>query len=174
VIRTSADPLAVASAVKHEIRNVDPDQGVLEVSKMSSVMADSIARPRLQAVLLGGFGALALILACVGLYGVIAYSVEQRRREMGVRLALGAERGSVLRLVLREGLSLTLVGLAVGLAGSLGVTRYLRTLLFEVQPADPLVFAFVAAVLIFTSAAACYVPARRATRVDPALALRDQ
>jgi ABC-type antimicrobial peptide transport system permease subunit len=174
VIRTDTDPLTVAAAVRREIHNIDPDQGVLQVDTMESVLADSIARPRFQAVLLGAFGILALVLASVGLYGVISYSVEQRRREMGVRLALGAEPRLVARLVLREGLTLTIAGLALGLAASLGVTRYLRTLLFEVQPTDPAVFAFVSAVLILTSAAACYVPARRATRVDPALVLRDQ
>jgi ABC-type antimicrobial peptide transport system permease subunit len=120
------------------------------------------------------FGALALVVACVGLYGVLAYSVEQRRRELGIRLALGAEPRSVQRLVLGEGLRLTTLGIAGGMVGGIAVTRVLETLLYEVSPNDPAVLVGVAALLLTIAAAACYLPARRATRVDPAIVLRDQ
>ena len=141
---------------------------------MEQVVSDSVANIRLQTILLGAFAALALLLASVGLYGVISYSVEHRRREMGVRLALGAGRGLVLRLVLSQGLRLTTAGLVAGLTGALVLTRYLETLLYEVRPTDPGVFAAVFGVLIATSMVACYVPARRAMRVDPAIVLRDE
>lgn len=141
---------------------------------MEQVVSDSVANIRLQTILLGAFAALALLLASVGLFGVISYSVEQRRREVGIRLALGAGRGSVLRLVLGQGLRLTTAGLVAGLAGALVLTRYLETLLYEVQPTDPGVFAAVFGVLVATAIVACYVPARRATRVDPAVVLRDE
>ena len=135
---------------------------------------DSIANARLQTILLGAFAVLALVLASVGLYGVVSYSVEQRRREMGVRIALGALRGSVMSLVLGQGLRMTTAGLVVGLLGALALTRYLEALLYEVRPTDPAVFAGVFGVLIATAAIACYVPARRATQVDPATILRDE
>ena len=147
---------------------------MLQVDTMERVIADSVARPRLQAALFGSFGVLALVLACVGLYGVISYSVEQRRREMGVRLALGARRRRVLQLVMTEGLRLTIIGLAAGLVGALIVARSLGSMLFEVRPTDPPVFAVVGLSLLATAMAACAVPAWRATRVDPAVALRDE
>jgi len=129
---------------------------------------------RLQTVLLGAFAALALLVASVGLYGVISYSVEQRRREVGVRLALGAGRGSLMTLIVRQGLRLTMTGLIVGLGGALLLTRFLETLLYEVRPTDPGVFAAVFGVLVATAMTACWLPARRATRVDPAITLRDE
>lgn len=173
VVRTTADPLTLVSAVRRAIGEVNTAQGVLSVDTMETVVAESIASSRIQTVLLTAFGALALIVACVGLYGVLAYSVEQRRRELGVRLALGAAQGSVLRLVLGQGLKLTAVGIVAGVAGALAVTRVLKTLLFEVRPTDPAVFTMVAALLLATSAGACFIPALRATRVDPATVLRD-
>jgi putative ABC transport system permease protein len=174
VVRTTGEPLATVTAVREQIRAVNPNQGVSDIQTMEQVVLDSIANIRLQTILLGGFASLALLLASIGLYGVTSYSVEHRRREMGVRLALGAGRGSVLRLVLGQGLRLTTGGLVVGLIGALAVTRYLETLLYEVQPTDPSVFAAVFGVLIATAMLACYLPARRATRVDPALVLRDE
>jgi putative ABC transport system permease protein len=174
VVRTTGVPLATVKAVREQIRAVNPNQGVSDIQTMEQVVSDSIANIRLQTILLGAFAALALVLASVGLYGVISYSVEHRRREMGVRVALGAGRGSILRLVLGQGLRLTAAGLAVGLSGAVAVTRYLETLLYEVQSTDPGVFAAVFGGLIATAMVACYVPARRATRVDPAVVLRDE
>jgi putative ABC transport system permease protein len=174
VVRTTGAPLATVNAVREQIRAVNPNQGVSDIRTMEQVVSDSVASIRLQTVLLGAFAALALLLATVGLYGVISYSVEHRRREMGVRVALGAGRGSVLRLVLGQGLRLTSAGLVVGLIGALGVTRYLETLLYEVEPTDPGVFAAVFVVLIVTAMVACCVPAHRAIGVDPAMVLRDE
>jgi putative ABC transport system permease protein len=174
VVRTTGEPLATVKAVREQIRAVNPNQGVSDVQTMEQVVSDSLANIRLQTMLLGAFASLALLLSSIGLYGVISYSVEHRRREMGVRLALGAGPGSVLRLVLGQGLRLTTGGLIVGLIGALAVTRYLETLLYEVRPTDPGVFAAVFGVLIATAIMACYMPARRATRVDPAVVLRDE
>jgi predicted permease len=174
VVRTLSDPMKLAAAVKAEIRAVDPNQGVLEARSMESVFAESIARPRFNALLLGLFGAIALALACVGIYGVISYSVEQRRREMGVRMAIGALPGAIFGLVLKEGLALAGIGIAIGLASAFALTRYLASLLFGVEPTDPGVFASVCALLTATAIVACYFPARRATRTDPVLALRDE
>lgn len=174
VVRTSGDPQAVASAVRQQIRNVDPEQGTLQTATMDQIVSDSVARPRLQALLLSAFAALALLLACVGLYGVIAYSVEQRRREIGVRLAIGAAPSAVLRLVVGEGLKLTIVGLIAGLAGALATGRYLGTLLYEIRSTDPAVFSGVAALLLLSAIGASYVPARRAMHVEPATILRDE
>jgi putative ABC transport system permease protein len=174
VVRTDGDPLRVASAVRRAVQDVNPAQGVSNVETMQAVVSESVASPRIQTVLMTAFGALALVVACVGLYGVLAYSVEQRRRELGIRLALGAEPRSVQRLVLGEGLRLTTLGIAGGMVGGIAVTRVLETLLYEVSPNDPAVLVGVAALLLTIAAAACYLPARRATRVDPAIVLRDQ
>jgi predicted permease len=174
VVRTVGDPLSVAAAVRARIRDIDPDQGVLSVGTMQALFEDSIARPRLQAVLVGAFAALALVMACVGLYGVLAYSVEQRRREMGVRVAIGASPKALLALVVGEGVRLTAAGLVLGLAGALVATRYLASLLYGVGPTDPAVFLGVGAVLLMVAAAASYVPARQAMGVDPVVVLRDE
>ncbi|PYQ00380.1 MAG: hypothetical protein DMF82_22335 [Acidobacteria bacterium] len=174
VVRTAGDPLAMAASVRREMARVDPEQGVLTVGTMQALLDDSIARPRLQAVLVGAFAGLALVMACVGLYGVLAYSVEQRRREMGVRVAIGASPKSLLGLVVSEGVRLTAAGLLLGLAGALAVTRFLASLLYGVRPTDPLVFLGVAVVLLLVAAAASYVPARQAMQVDPVVVLRDE
>jgi len=141
---------------------------------MDQVLSDYVAKPRLEAAVLGIFGVLALLLACVGTYAVISYSVEQRTREMGIRVAVGAAPQAILGMVLREGLWLAAVGIGAGMLSALALTRYLRSLLFAVTPTDPLVYTLVAAVLALTAFAGCYFPARRATRVDPALVLREE
>jgi ABC-type antimicrobial peptide transport system permease subunit len=138
------------------------------------LLASSVARPKLDATIMGVFGAIALALACFGIYAVISYSVEQRRREMGIRMALGAAPSGILGMVLREGMALTTAGIAIGIVASLGLTRYLSSLLYAVKPADPSVFAAVSIVLALAAAAGCYFPARRATRVDPAMVLREE
>jgi putative ABC transport system permease protein len=174
VVRTQGDPLAAVSAIRAQMRAVDPNQGTLDIRPMEQVLSESIARPKLDLTVLGIFGLLALVLASVGIYAVISYSVEQRRREMGIRLALGAVRGSILGLVVREAMSLAGIGVVIGTVAALGMTRYLRTLLFAIQPTDPIVFTSVAVVLGVAAIAGCYFPARRATRVDPAVVLREE
>jgi putative ABC transport system permease protein len=174
VVRTSGDPAFAAAAVREQVRRVDPEQGLLSVRPMEGVVADSIARPRLQALLLGGFAALALAMACLGLYGALAYSVEQRRREVGVRVAIGATPRRILRLVVGEGLRMTAVGLAIGAALALGLARYVSALLFGVTPTDPAVYAGVGTLLLAVAVVASCAPARRAMRVDPVVALREE
>jgi predicted permease len=174
VVRTHGDPMAVVSAVQAALREVDPDQGVARIMPMEQMLAGSIAGPRLQTILLGAFGMLGLVLACIGVYAVISYSVAQRMREMGIRLALGAAPNAIRALVLREGMSLALAGVAVGVLAALALTRYLSTLLYTVKATDPAVFAAVSVLLIATAAAGCWFPARRAYAVDPALVLREE
>ena len=174
LVRVNGDPAAAIEAVREQIHSAAPHQGIAEIANMEDVMADSIARPKLEVTVLGAFGLLALILACVGIYAVISYSVEQRSREMGIRLAMGAAPGSISRLVLREGLMLASMGIGLGVVAALLLTRYLQTLLYTITPTDPAVFAAVTAMLAGATAAGCYVPARRATRVDPAIVLREE
>jgi len=173
-VRTRLEPASAASAVEAAIHSVDPDEPVYNVRSMRDVEAASLSPQRLQIALIGLFAALALVLACMGIYGVMAYSVAQRTSEVGVRMALGAQAGNVLRLVLGEGLRLAVLGAAIGLAGSFFATRLLAGMLFGVAPSDPLTFASVALVLMAVAMVACYIPAWRATRVDPLVALRHE
>jgi predicted permease len=171
-IRASGDPLQIAHAVQAAIHRVDPDQAITHVKTMEQVFSDSVAQPRLQLVLLGIFGAVAGMLAAIGIYGVAAYSAAQRTREIGIRMALGARPGDVRRLVLREGLVLGAAGVAAGLAGALGLTRVLKSLLFETTPTDaPTLTLAVIAVLVL-ALVATLIPARRASRIDPMTTLR--
>jgi putative ABC transport system permease protein len=174
VVRTAGDPLSLVPAITEQIRRVDADQGVAEIHTMEDLVANSIARPRVQTMLMGLFGLLALTLASIGIYGVISYSVTQRTREIGIRLAIGALPAAIFSAVFKDGIRLTGFGLGIGLGAALGLTRYMRSLLFEVQPADPLVFAGVTGLLLLVAMAACYIPAARATRVDPAVVLREE
>jgi putative ABC transport system permease protein len=174
VVRTQGDPASAVAAVKGAMRQVDPDQGTAEIQSMEQMVSGAIAGPRLQAVLLGAFGALGLLLACVGIYAVISYSVAQRAREVGIRLALGAAPGAIRGMVLREGMLMAIAGIALGAAASFGLTRYLATLLYTVKPTDPTVFASVAGILALAAATGCWFPAHRATSVDPAVVLREE
>ncbi|HEV2445242.1 MAG TPA: FtsX-like permease family protein, partial [Candidatus Sulfopaludibacter sp.] len=174
LIRAAGDPRTLISAVREQVRAVAPSQGIAEIQTMEEVVGDSMARPRLEMTVLAIFGGLALALACIGIYAVISYSVEQRKREMGIRLALGAAPAGIRRMVLREGLLLAGGGIAAGLVAALALTRYLASMLYTIRPTDPSVFAAVSAVLVLAAAAGCYFPARRATRVDPAVVLRDE
>jgi putative ABC transport system permease protein len=158
--------------MKSAILNIDRSQPVYAVQPMTEVVSQSIAQRRFSLVLLAFFAASALFLAALGLYGVMSYSVAQRTGEIGIRMALGAQKTQVQMLVQRQGMALVLLGLAIGMAGALALTQLMASLLFRVQATDPVTFVLVGAVLIAVSLAACLVPARRATKVDPIAALR--
>jgi putative ABC transport system permease protein len=172
VVRTPNEPLAVTSAVRSELAAIDPDQPLSSLMTMEQRISDSVAPRRFNMFLLGLFAALALVLAAVGIYGIMAFSVTQRTHEIGVRMALGASHRDVLQLVLRNGFKLALIGIGVGLIGAFAATRLLSALLFDVSPTDPATFVIDAVVLAVVALLACYIPARRATRVDPLVALR--
>ena len=174
VVRTAGEPSRSAQAVKEAVWSVDPAQSVASVQTMEEILAGSVARRRMQTALVGAFAALALLLAVVGIYGVLAYSVSERTREMGIRMALGANAVSVRNLVLREGSALTSIGLAIGLAGAIALAGVLSTQLYGIAPRDPATLAGITLLLAVVSMAACYLPARRATRVDPVVALRHE
>ncbi|HYN85038.1 MAG TPA: ABC transporter permease [Pyrinomonadaceae bacterium] len=172
LVRTHAEPSTLVAAVRAEVNAVDADLALTQVGTMDELLASSLGQPRYRAALLGAFAGVALLLAAVGIYGVLAYAVSQRTREIGIRLALGAQRGDILRMVVGRGMALTLLGVAVGLAASLLLTRYLASLLYGVSSTDPATFAAVVAVLAAVALLACLIPARRATKVDPMVALR--
>jgi putative ABC transport system permease protein len=172
VVRTVNDPMSLVSAVRGSIKAVDKDQPVHKVTAMEQLLADSLGQRRLSVMLFGLFAAVAMVLAAVGLYGVISYSVTQRTNEIGIRMALGAERSDIFKMVIGQGLALTLAGVGLGLAGAFALTRVMSSLLFNVTPTDPVTFALVPLLLAGAALVACFVPARRATRVDPMVALR--
>jgi predicted permease len=174
VLRTEGDPTSIMSFVRRAVEEIDPREVVYNVQTMDEVVSNSFAARRLSMILLGVFAALALALACVGIYGVISYLVGQRTHEIGVRMALGAQPSDVLRLVIGHGARMALIGVAIGIVAALGLTRLMANQLFGVSAHDPLTFAGVAILLILVAVAACYVPARRAMRVDPMLALRSE
>jgi putative ABC transport system permease protein len=172
VVRAEGDPTLVAGAVRAAVREIDPALPIFGMQTMSDTVADSLVRPRFLSLLLGAFSVIALALAAVGIYGVMAYSVSQRTQEIGVRVALGARSSDVLKMVLGQGTKLAAVGVGIGLAGAFALTRVMSTLLFEVSVTDPVTFAAVVALLAIVALLACYIPARRATKVDPLIALR--
>ncbi|MGH9792563.1 MAG: ABC transporter permease, partial [Candidatus Acidiferrales bacterium] len=172
VLRTSVEPGSLAGAVRRAVQAVDPDQPVIAVQTLEQLLSDSVAQPRFRTLLLGLFGGLALVLASVGVYGVMAYSVARRTQEIGIRMALGAQRGDVLRMVLRGGFTLAAVGVALGLAGAFAATRLLEGLLFGVKPTDLQTYAITAAILVAVALVACAIPALRASRINPMRALR--
>ena len=172
VVRTQGEPTVVAGAAQNVIRSLDPEQPVADVRTMESLIGSSVARARFNTLLLTIFALVALLLAGVGIYGVIAYSVAQRTHEIGVRMALGARGIDVLRLVVRRGMMLALGGVAVGVAGSIALTRLMKTLLFNVSETDPLTFVGIPLLLALVALLACLIPARRAAKVDPMVALR--
>jgi putative ABC transport system permease protein len=172
LVRAKGSPGALASAVKAQLWSVDKDLPATYLSTMDHLISESLSRPRFDAMLLAAFAGLALLLAMVGLYGVIAYGVSQRTQEIGVRMALGAQRADILRLVLSQGVLLTAAGVVAGLAISLAMTRAISGLLYGVSAFDPITYAAVTLLITLVAMLACYIPARRAMRVDPMIALR--
>jgi putative ABC transport system permease protein len=173
-VRAESDPVALIAPLRELVRRIDPDQAIGTVSTFEARLSRAVAQPRLQTGLLGVFAAMAVLLAAIGIYGVMAVAVVQRTKEIGIRMALGAMRRDVLALVVRQGFALAAAGLAIGVAGALALTRVLRSLLFSVSATDPAVFAGIVALLALIALLACYLPARRAARVDPMVALRHE
>jgi predicted lysophospholipase L1 biosynthesis ABC-type transport system permease subunit len=171
-LRAAGDPAALSRAVEQEVFRVDPDMPVARMMTMDGVLAKSLASQNFIMMLLGAFGGIALLLAAIGIYGVMSYTVQQRTNEMGIRIALGAGTGQLLRLVMGRGLALAATGVAIGLGASFGLTRLMASLLYGVKATDAATFTAVAGVLCAVAILACYVPARRATHVDPIVALR--
>ncbi len=172
VLRTTGDPLALVTSVRNTVRALDADQPLFNLRRLERLRDDSIAPQRLQTLLLVLFAAVALLLSALGIYGVIAYAVSQRTHELGIRLALGAQRGDMLRLIVKQGMRLALLGVALGLLASFALTRLMENLLFGVSATDPLTFILITMLLLGVALLACLVPARRATKVDPMVALR--
>jgi putative ABC transport system permease protein len=171
VVRTSVDPLSIVAAARNEIHQVDPDQPISNIRTMDELLGEETAARRLGMTLLTIFAALALLLATLGIYGVLAYFVVQHTQEIGVRVALGAQRRDILGLVLKRGMMLALLGVAIGLGAAFALTRLMASLLYGVSTADPLTYAAIALLITVVALCACYLPARRATRVDPMVAL---
>jgi len=174
VMRTSLTPDALAPQIRRIVQRMDPTLPIVNLRSMDDVFAEAMSRPRFLAQLLGVFAGLALLLASIGTYGILSYSVTERSREIGIHMALGASRGNVLRMILAQGLRLTVVGLVGGLAAAFALTRLLRGQLFNVTPSDPSTLAAVAAFIGCVALVACYIPASRATRVDPIVVLRHE
>jgi putative ABC transport system permease protein len=172
VVRTASDPSSVVSNIRNTLRRIDPQLAIYDLRTMEQVAARSVAERRFTTFLLALFAGLALVLACVGLYGVIAYSVTQRTQEIGIRMALGAQAGDVLRMILNQSLKLTLIGIVLGTFASVALTRFIASLLFNVKPTDPVTLVSVSLVLASVAIVASYIPARRAARVNPIVALR--
>ncbi|HXR38673.1 MAG TPA: FtsX-like permease family protein, partial [Terracidiphilus sp.] len=174
VVRSRNASVGLADAIRRVTGEMSKDRVLWDFETIEEIISDSLAAKRFAMMLLGAFAAAAVLLASVGIYGLISYFVGQRTHEIGVRIALGAQRRNVLGLVVGQGFALTLVGIACGLAGAVGMTRFLSTLLYGVRPTDPLTFAAVAALLAGVALLACYIPARRASKVDPIVALRHE
>jgi putative ABC transport system permease protein len=172
VARTKGDPLSLAGDIRQQVWNIDKDQPVYRVRTMEQVRAFSVSLYSFSSGSLGLFAGIALLLAAIGIYGVMSYGVSQRTQEIGIRMALGARAVDVLKLVLRNGMSLTLIGIVAGLVGAFAITRLMASLLFGVSPTDAATFGLVTLGLILVALLACYIPARRATKVDPLVALR--
>lgn len=172
MVRTESDPAALASAIRNEVWTVDKDVPVADVQLLTQVVYESLAARRSTMLLLAAFAGLALLLGVVGIYGVVTYAVSQRTHEIGIRMALGAQLSDVLKLVIRNAMAMVLVGVAIGLLGAVALTRLMSTLLFEVRPVDATTYVAMSVLLVAVGLLACYIPARRATKVDPLVALR--
>jgi ABC-type antimicrobial peptide transport system permease subunit len=171
-MRTEGDPIRLANTIRDRVLSVDRDEPVSDIRTMESVFEATLGQRRLTMLLLGLFAGVALLLATVGIYGVIAYSVAQRTQEIGVRKALGARQGDILRLMLGEGLGMVLAGIAIGMGGAFALTRVMKNLLFHVNASDPGIFIGIGVLFVAAALAASYIPARRAVGIDPMEALR--
>jgi putative ABC transport system permease protein len=171
-VRSSSNPERLTAGVRDVVQAIDKEMPVTDIQTGDQLLHDAVGQPRFQTTLIAIFAGLALVLAAVGIYGVISYSVAQRTHEIGVRLAVGARPRDVLVLVIRQGMLLTLTGTALGIGAAFGLTRLLSTMLFQVSTTDPITFVAVAVVLLGVAFLACWIPARRATKVDPMIALR--
>jgi putative ABC transport system permease protein len=172
VARTKSDPGAMTGSLRAALTSTDKSLPVYALKPMTDYLRDSLARRRFNMVLLSAFSGIALVLAAIGIYGVISYSVAQRTREMGIRMALGAQTRDVLKLIVRQAMMLTLAGVAIGLLAAFVLTRLMKSLLFSVSVTDPITFGVIALLLTLIALLACLIPARRATKVDPLVALR--
>jgi putative ABC transport system permease protein len=173
ILRAKGDPAHVQKLVQEAIWSVDKNLPASRAETLDDILSSQVATPRLYMILVGLFAAVAVVLAVVGIYGLLAYIVSHRTNEMAIRVAVGAKVSTLVRLVIMEGLQLSLAGIVLGLAGTALLTRLMRSLLFEISPTDPATLAGVALLLLLTAAAACYIPARRAAKTDPAVALRN-
>ena len=174
VVRTQRDPQDITRALRVAVDRLDKGLPMEQPRTLTQLVASSVAERRLSVQLLAGFAGVALLLASIGLYGVLAFNVTQRRREIGIRAAMGAQRGDILRLILGHAMTLVVVGMGIGLAGALALSRFLGSLLFEIKPNDPMTFALVPLVLTGVALLACWLPARRASQVDPMVVLRSE
>jgi ABC-type antimicrobial peptide transport system permease subunit len=174
VARTTGDPLALVSPIRKIVSELDRDQPIANVATMDARMDTAVARPRLQTTVFSVFALVAILLAVVGIYGVISYSVSQRAKEIGIRLALGSSRRDVVALVFRNGFVLVAAGIVLGLAAALALARVMRSMVFQVSTTDPMVFGAIAMLLLATAACAAWIPARRAARLDPLVTLRTE
>jgi ABC-type antimicrobial peptide transport system permease subunit len=174
IVKTSVEPLDLVAPIKREVQAIDRDQPLGNVRTLEAMVDQRLAPRRFNLLLLGVFAIIALLLGAVGIYGVMSYIVTQRTREIGIRIALGAQQSDVLRLVIKQGLILSLLGVAIGLAASFALTRAMKNLLYGVSATDPLTFIMISILLAGVAGLACYVPARRATKVEPMVALRSE
>ncbi len=174
VVRTNGEPLNFVGAVRNQVQAIDKDQPISNIRTMDELLARTVSQPHFNLILLAIFAGIALLLAAIGIYGVMSYLVAERTHEIGIRMALGAQTRDVLKLVVSQGVSLALTGVAIGLITAFGLTRLIKSLLFEVSTTDPLTFAVIALLLIVMALLACWIPARRATKVDPLLSLRHE
>jgi putative ABC transport system permease protein len=172
VARTRSNPANMAAAVRAEVQAIDKDQPVYNIRTMAQMLNESIAQRRLNMLMLGAFALIALVLAASGIFGLMAYTVAQRTHEIGIRMALGAQKSDILKLIFGQAMSLTMIGLGLGLAAAFALTRLMSGLLFGVSSTDPLTFLSLALFLAAVALIACYIPARRAIKVDPMIALR--
>jgi putative ABC transport system permease protein len=174
LVRTAGDPEALGGAVTHAVWSVLPEQPITHVFPLSQVISRSVGQPKMRAILLGLFAGIGLALALLGVYGVVSYTVIRRTREIGIRVALGAQRTNVLRMVLWQGLALGVLGVIIGTAGGMALAKVIATQLFELKATDPATYVGAALLMIGVACAACYIPARRAMKVDPIVALRHE
>src|SRR5258705_620011 len=172
VVRTAAEPQNFAATLRSELSNIDQDLPLYDVKVLNEVVGEQFADPSFYTLLLSSFSALALILSAAGIYGLVSYATAQRTHEIGIRIALGARTGDVLRLIIRQGMTLAVIGIAIGVAGAFALTRVLETFLYQVTPTDPVTFVTISLLLVLIAFLACYIPARCATKVDPLEALR--